>query len=149
MAQLGERFSFSLYWNMVFFISQIRKKKFNELTHEEVSYLRSAGILNGFWGASQSWIVKWLIGSILADFDEAIPDYHDFGYWIGGDENRRKECDENFWVAMGHDIYARYHRKEIGKWECLTKVFISNLAYYSIRWKGSKFFNYHTYESLW
>lgn len=91
--------------------------------------------MNGFGGASQSWIVKWLIGLILADFDSAIPDYHDFGYFVGGNENRRLECDEGFYQAMLDDIRARYDRNEIGKWTLVWKSIVAVLAYSAIRWK--------------
>lgn len=120
----------------------IRTKNYKDLTKDEIQRLRDFNILNGFGGASQSWLVRWLIGIILSDFDTAIPDYHDYGYWQGGDENRRLECDEKFYQAMLDDIRARYDKKEMGKWTLVWKSIIAVLAYSAIRWKGSRFFTY-------
>lgn len=92
-------------------LSDIRKKRWQDLTKDKIEYLRMHGILNGFGGAGQSRIVRWLIGYLLGDFDKAIPDKHDFAYWVGVRycfipigtyprirkkiiERRRKECDE-------------------------------------------------------
>lgn len=124
------------------YITEINPIPYGELTDMEKYRLEKLWIINGFWGASQSWIARWLIGIIMNDFDTAIPDYHDYGYYIGGDESRRKEYDEKFYQAMLDDIRSLYDEWEIGKWELLWKSIIANLAYYAIRWKGSKYFNY-------
>lgn len=121
----------------------ILKKNFKDLSSSEIKKLRDEGILNGFGCASQSWLARFFIWIILADFDEAIPDWHDFWYAVGGDEARRLECDENFYQAMLNDIRARYDRKECWKWELVWKSIIAGCAYTAIRWRWSRFFFYH------
>lgn len=98
---------------MIFTLRHIREKKYADLSSEEICLLRKEGVLNGFGGASQSWVARGLIWCIIGDFDTAIPDYHDFGYFVGGDENRRLECDEKFYQAMLDDIRKRYDEKKM------------------------------------
>lgn len=124
-------------------IHTLLQKKFTELLPSDVKTLREAWILNGFGGASQSWLARFLIWLILSDFDEAIPDMHDFSYSVWGDEARRLECDEGFYQAMLNDIRARYDRKDDGKWGLVWKSIVAVLAYDAIRWKWSRFFFYH------
>lgn len=45
-------------------------------------------------------------------FFEASCDLHDFGYWKGGDEARRAECDRKFYEKILEDINSINERTE-------------------------------------
>ena len=55
-------------------------------------------------------------------FFEASCDMHDFGYWVGGDEDRRSTCDARFYQAMLRDA------NRLGRWYNPKKVWFKWLA---------------------
>ncbi len=56
--------------------------KYEDLYPASIRELTEAGILNGYGGARQSWIVRWMIGRLLSKFSLATPSRHDYGYWL-------------------------------------------------------------------
>ena len=123
----------------------IREKKYEELTKDELEFLLYVGILNGYGWAGQSWIVRKLIGWIMEDFIDAIPYKHDFWYWQGWNEARRKECDEKFYQAMLDDIRRLYDEGKIGKWGLVWKSVVALMAWSAIRNQWYKYFKYTVY----
>jgi len=95
----------------------ILTKKWEQITPQERQYLRDTGVLNGFGGASQSWVSRKLIGLILKDFSFASCDRHDYWYSQWWDSERRKECDEKFYQAMLQDIFDMNMEDRITKSE--------------------------------
>lgn len=94
-------------------------------------------------------------------FFEASCDLHDFGYWKGGDEARRAECDQKFYEKIMWDIYMLYDvRREFENskrksrkilyyfWKIknfFEKYFhkiLAKIFYIAVRIGGKKYFNY-------
>lgn len=121
-------------------------KSYNELTSQEIQNLTDNGVLNGFWGGGQNPIIRFFIWLIMSDFDTAIASKHDYSYYIGGDDARRKHCDEMFYSAMVFDIYHLFLDGKIGKLGVIWKNIIAYLAYLSIRLFGAHYFNYTKHE---
>lgn len=121
-------------------------KPYQQMTSLEVKHLEEAWILNGFWGGWQNPIIRFFIWLIMSDFDTAIANFHDYGYWIWWDENRRRHCDEMFYSAIIFDIYQLFLKWKIWKLGVIWKNIIAYLAYLSIRFFGAHYFNYKKHE---
>ena len=87
-------------------------------------------ISNGCGGAG-SWIVP-----PHAIFFETCCDHHDYGYWVGGTEIRRKECDKKLYQAMLKDCEKLpwYKKIKYRPW--------CELYYLSVRFLGDNYFYY-------
>jgi len=83
----------------------------------------------------------------MSDFDTAIASKHDYSYYIGWDDARRKHCDEMFYSAMVFDIYQLFLDGKIWKLGVIWKNIIAYLAYLSIRLFGAHYFNYENNQS--
>ena len=86
-------------------------KRWQDLSAQEWVELRDIGICNGCGGRGSRWFerfTRWVLSKLLrvlsAVFVEASCEIHDFTYWQGGDEARRKECDDGFFLAIAGDI---------------------------------------------
>jgi hypothetical protein len=91
-------------------------------------------------------VIRYLIGLILRNFDTAIADKHDYGYYLGWNEVRRRECDEKFYSAMVFDIYQLFLKWKIWKRGVIWKNIIAYMAYLSIRIFGAHYYNYTQHE---
>lgn len=150
----------------------LENKNTSNLTDEDIHFLKETGIINGCGGNIRQqkfnnifrnifvWIANYFAQKIRPVFFEASCDLHDFGYWKGGDEARRKECDEKFLQKILEDIDRRYYlwvwfyyeKKECGKiqdipsYEYFFKKFlyiaIAYLFYFAVRIGGKQYFNY-------
>lgn len=113
-------------------IEALKYRSFDSLTLQEIWKLKKLGILNGCGGKG------CIIRPPKAIFFEASCDKHDHGYWRGGDEKIRAECDLKFFYAMMRDcerLPPSFRFIYYTLW-CL-------LYYYSVRVFGSKYFNYY------
>ena len=82
----------------------------------------------------------------MADFDTAIANFHDWGYYVWGNEARRKHCDEMFYLAMVFDIYQLFLKWKIWKLGVIWKNIIAYMAYISIRIFGAHYYNYTQHD---
>lgn len=100
-------------------LEKIRQKTTSELSPEDWEFLRKNGIVNGCGGNPRSGrlnffekilvkILEKILAKISPLFFTASCEKHDFGYWKGGDEARRKECDEKFLRAILGDIEENF-----------------------------------------
>ena len=131
-------------------IAEYRKKSSQELTQRDIEYLVYEWVINGCGANPRNNRVSWIskifahISSILASwiapvFMTASCYLHDFGYWKGGDEERRKECDNKFFEAIINDI----GNGNYGFWKSLWYTILAVAFYYTVRLGGKEFFNYH------
>ena len=154
----------------------LKNKKSSELTADDIFFLKNKEIINGcgarvirdenyenFLRNIFTKISQILVKTIRPVFFEASCDLHDFGYWKGGDEARRKECDEKFLQKILEDIETKYLRiwNENGylfyrsnpiryRFEQIKNFFerifytiLAKLFYLAVRIGGKKYFNYH------
>lgn len=125
-------------------LENLKNKKTTELTYEDFKILKKYWIINGCGGSTRGFLQKIILKILTPVFFEASCDLHDFGYWKGGDETRRAECDRKFYEAMLRDI-EKVRSAESGFFK---KFFISfyfvlaSLYYFAVRLGGKKYFNY-------
>lgn len=89
------------------FYSKLRKKRLSQLTNKDYAFLRKIGAINGCGGRSCLFSQK-LAKFFSGFFFKASCEKHDFGYWKGGSEDRRKECDKKFLAAMISDVNRQF-----------------------------------------
>jgi hypothetical protein len=122
-------------------------KHYNELTKEEIQEYKNKWIINWAWPKIKdewNWFIKigvmilnFTLTKLTPHFFQASADYHDYWYYIGGDERRRAECDNKFFYYMCRDI--EWIRSIWLRIKLYTLAFIFFLAV-RIFWKYS--FNY-------
>jgi hypothetical protein len=61
---------------------------------------------------------------------------HDFTYWQGGDEKRRKECDDGFMLRLVQDAL------DASIWTRGYYLILAVVFYASVRILGKRHFNY-------
>ena len=87
-------------------------------------------------GCGPEWCPKWIKSLLFDWFFEASCNIHDVGYDIGGDEARRKVCDEKFLAAMKRDTLRKRGLQRLARW-------VQAYAYYGlVRVFGRFIFNY-------
>lgn len=100
-------------------------KKYEDLTPEE-----KAEICNGCGGKG-----GWIKPPHRIFFDASC-NHHDYGYWCGGTEEDRLNCDSKFYAAMVNDCadlpWYQYIRYRPWCWG----------YYLGVRKCGGKYFNY-------
>lgn len=115
-------------------LQDLTTKNYSDLTKEDWDLLQSQGIVNGFWPASHP-VLGWILDRIWPAFQESSPNIHDFTYWQGGDEARRKECDEGFLLRLVSDSIKT-------GWK-MPYYYTLSLAYFvAVRIFGSRYFKY-------
>lgn len=122
-----------------------------ELTDDDWEFLIENKIINGCGGNIRAYeydnffrkifykIADSLAKILCPIFFMASCKIHDFGYWVGWSEERRKECDQKFLEKILEDI-------ELQNFKILQKIFYTILAYafyYAVRIGGKQFFNYY------
>ena len=112
--------------------------KYEDLNAQDKTALSSLWILNWFWWARQSKIIRFFLWLVLKKFSIAIADKHDYWYWLA--IVPRKECDEKFFRAMIQDIVNIYE-KSWWKLELIWNFYLCFIAYISIRLLGWKYYN--------
>lgn len=121
----------------------------HELRPEDILFLRRVWVINGCgsnprnvrWGIFVrlfAWLARIVAGWIRPVFFEASCDLHDFGYWKGWDEERRKECDTKFYEAIIADIA----RKDYGLIRTTYYTILALIFYGFVRIGGRLSFNY-------
>lgn len=100
-------------------LENIHQKSTSELSDGDIIFLKKMGIINGCGGNIRNDCGN-MITKIFAKVSEKIAkklrpvffdascDLHDFGYWKGGNEERRKECDRKFYEKILEDIENEY-----------------------------------------
>lgn len=83
----------------------------------------------------ESW-PEWVKDYLFNWFFEASCNKHDEGYQEGGDEARRKECDDKFLEAMLRDVMRLPFYKRA------VPFFMAHLYYRAVRTFGKSSFNY-------
>ncbi len=109
------------------------KVRFLELTPEIIAALHDVGELNGC-GGKGGWLnsPEWLF--------TASCDHHDFNYWLGGDEQARKEADWQFYQAMLFDASK-------ASWWKRPWYYLMAWSYYrAVRWFAGSYFNHTDVE---
>jgi len=89
-------------------------KKFQELSNKEIKELKCKWILNWFWPQIKKeypvfkkillYILRFCLKILWKYFTQASPDYHDYCYYIWGNESRRLACDNKFFFFICRDI---------------------------------------------
>lgn len=85
-------------------LEKIKEKRTAELTGVDIYFLKKFWIMNGCGGKNRGFLQKILLKILTPVFFEASCDLHDFGYWKGGDEARRAECDRKFYEKILEDL---------------------------------------------
>lgn len=67
-------------------------------------------------GCGPSWLPRKIKSALFDWFFEASCDKHDEGYTKGGDEARRKVCDDKFLAAMRRDTLKQRGLKRGIRW---------------------------------
>ena len=67
-------------------------------------------------GCGPAWLPSVVKSALFDWFFEASCDKHDVDYTIGGDEARRKECDEKFLAAMRRDTLRKRGLQRLVRW---------------------------------
>ena len=96
---------------------------------------------NGCGPASIKYVPQWLLEAakrlLFNWFFEASCSKHDEGYYKGGNECRRFECDWKFWLAMRRDTLRYKGIKRLVRWVQAITFFVLVRGFGWIR------FNYH------
>lgn len=113
----------------------IFQKDIDEVTPEEWLFLENEGRVNGCWAWNTEIRINWVFGLVfwwffhiisvilswfkppLAIFFKASCSKHDFWYGQGGDEKRRKHCDNVFLKYMVADVYYAMSTGKIAEYE--------------------------------
>lgn len=115
----------------------IISKHYSEITARERITLEKEGIVNGCGGKGSWFKPPYKI------FFHASCNIHDLSYYIGWDEERRKECDLGFFDAMCRDAERLEYFLKIRYYK------IRCILYYKfVRKFGRKFFNYIYYINM-
>lgn len=123
------------FWKNKNRIEELQKKQTRYVTAEDLLFLKRAGFINGC-GGRNSKISKILAKFFSGFFFEASCEKHDFWYFKGWDEARRKECDIKFLKAMKRDVQRQFF---------LFRPYFYLIAYcfyFAVRIFGKKHFNY-------
>lgn len=125
-------------------LQDFKSRDYKSLTKWEWEFLRVNGVCNGCGGTGtqvKNRLIRWIILQSLKRlrlvFWQADCNIHDFTYWQGGDEARRKECDMGFFKRIIEDIENAVGISVI-KYTLLALIF-----YYAVRIGGKDYFNYH------
>ena len=100
-----------------------------DLRWEDLTDADRALICNGC-GGKGSWIRP------PAFRFEASCNHHDFGYWLGGDEDDRRTCDARFFGAMVSDAAL------LPWWRRPAHVVLAYVYFLAVRRCGAGFFAY-------
>ncbi len=120
-------------------LQNLKQKSLSEITDKDWDFLKKEKIINGCGSHNRGFLQKFFLKILSPKFFTASCNKHDFGYWKGGDETRRKECDEKFLQAILQDV------ENISE-NFLKKFFykiIAYLFYTAVRIGGRKYFNYY------
>ena len=104
-----------------------RDRSFKDLSSQELWQLRQLGHLNGCGGQGS------IVHPPYRIFFKASCEYHDYGYWIGGTERRRRECDRKFYQAMLEDIEMHYCNGSMYSFQRRIYLIWARLYYYGVR----------------
>lgn len=90
----------------------LKHKKFSELNEWELAWLRSIGILNGYWPSGNPFL-NWLLARITPRFSIANAEHHDWNFFRGGDISDFNDANIEFYFAILKDsltIESRFKR---------------------------------------
>lgn len=109
------------------------KVRFADLTEDHIAVLKELGELNGC-GGKGGWLnpPDWIFTASCW--------HHDFNYWLGGDEQARREADWQFYKAMLADTAAA------SWWKRPWYRMVAWSYYRAVRWFAKGFFNYTDVE---
>ena len=103
----------------------------SELRFDDLTDIERRAICNGCGG--KGGLVRPPQFRFGASCDE-----HDFGYWVGGDEARRRWCDARFFGAMVTDAVL------LPLWRRPAHLLLAWIFYRAVRLCGRRFFHYGT-----
>jgi hypothetical protein len=115
-------------------LSELKTAHYASLSREEWEHLESWGIVNWFWPASHP-VLGWILARIAPALKRSSSSIHDFCYWQGGDEARRKECDEGFYLRLVQDSL------DTG-WKMAYYLPLSFVYFLAVRTMWKKYFKY-------
>lgn len=114
---------------------EVRKIHYSKLTEHQWDMLRVVWVVNWFGPSSQP-ILRYILKKIAPSFKVSSAEIHDVVYWQGWDENRRRQCDEWFFMRIFQDAMEL-------KW--FLKIYYGVLAvvfFLAVRILGKRHFNY-------
>ncbi len=126
-------------------LEEYRSIHWDDLEAKHITFLIKNGVCNGCGGAGNKihqrlirWFLGFLLSKLRAVFVEASCNIHDFTYWQGGDNKRRKECDQWFFYTILNDI-QKYIKDP---WLFSGYVILALVFYTSVRLLGWAYFNF-------